>query len=171
MLLKGSITQDHVTRSWTLRKVFLQSVILQWSYTRELLTHTIFIATSLKPLSSNRWIILPTRPRCTPSGFTMIKVRSLFSAMINLQIICSKVEMEHTTMRCLTSREWTRTRRRETRGKRREAWRRWGRARRDVPVRRSSPPAGLVSWVSRCRTEHQDRARYKRILSIHLYAS
>lgn len=40
-----------------------------------------FIATSLKPFCSNFLIILPTRPLCTPSGLTMIKVRSLASAI------------------------------------------------------------------------------------------
>lgn len=64
------------------------------------LTHSIFIATSLKPFSSNRWTILPTKPRCTPSGLTMMNVRSLFSAIINLQIICRRVKTEHRTMRC-----------------------------------------------------------------------
>lgn len=71
------------------------------------LTQTIFMATSLKPLPSKRWIILPTRPRCTPSGLTMMKVRCLFSAIIELQITCSKIETEHRTMRCRrTAKEW-----------------------------------------------------------------
>ena len=42
------------------------------------LTCFILIATNLKPLASNRLIISPTNPRWTPSGLTMMKVRSLF---------------------------------------------------------------------------------------------
>lgn len=145
MSLKDSITWHALELANSSSSFFfLQRVMLQRDYS--LLTHSILMATSLKPLSSNRWIILPTRPRCTPSGFTMIKVRSLFSAMINLQMICSKVVMEHTTMRCLASREWTRTRR-ETRGE--KPGRRWGRARRDVPVvvdRLHRPVSRLVSF-------------------------
>lgn len=45
------------------------------------LTHMNFIATSLNPFCSNFFIILPTSPLWTPSGFTMIKVRSLCSAI------------------------------------------------------------------------------------------
>jgi hypothetical protein len=40
-----------------------------------------FKATSLNPFASNRLIILPTTPLCTPSGLTIIKVRSLASAI------------------------------------------------------------------------------------------
>jgi hypothetical protein len=40
-----------------------------------------FKATSLNPFASNRLIILPTNPLWTPSGLTMIKVRSLASAI------------------------------------------------------------------------------------------
>jgi hypothetical protein len=40
-----------------------------------------FKATSLNPFASYRLIILPTIPLCTPSGLTMIKVRSLASAI------------------------------------------------------------------------------------------
>lgn len=45
------------------------------------LTHLNFIATSLNPLSSNRLMIFPTSPLCTPSGFTIIKLLSLFAAI------------------------------------------------------------------------------------------
>lgn len=51
-------------------------------------TQTIFMATSLKPLSSNRWIILPTRPRWTPSGLIIMKVRSSFSAIFLKSFLC-----------------------------------------------------------------------------------
>lgn len=113
-------SKDHVAYSWTLDR-FPSSYV--WYYTEQILTHTILIATSLKPFSSKRWIILPTRPRCTPSGLTMMKVRSLFSAIINLQIICSKVEMEQTTMRCrLAAINWER----DDGKPRREIWRKWG---------------------------------------------
>jgi hypothetical protein len=44
-------------------------------------TQVNFKATSLNPFASNRLIILPTNPLCTPSGLTMIKVRSLASAI------------------------------------------------------------------------------------------
>lgn len=40
-----------------------------------------FKATNLNPLDSKRLIILPTSPRWTPSGLTMIKVRSRASAI------------------------------------------------------------------------------------------
>jgi len=40
------------------------------------LTHINFMATSLKPLVSNRLMISPTSPRWTPSGLTMMKVCS-----------------------------------------------------------------------------------------------
>jgi hypothetical protein len=40
-----------------------------------------FNATSLNPFASNRLSILPTNPLWTPSGLTMIKVRSLASAI------------------------------------------------------------------------------------------
>lgn len=97
--------------TWRIRESLAISIKLGSRYgaiMREL-THSIFIATSLKPFSSNRWIILPTKPRCTPSGLTMMKVRSLFSAIINLQIISSRVETENKTMRCQeTGRKWGR---------------------------------------------------------------
>ncbi len=35
-----------------------------------------FMATSLNPLASKRLMTSPTMPRCTPSGFTMIKLIS-----------------------------------------------------------------------------------------------
>ena len=38
------------------------------------------MATSLKPFCSKRLTISPTRPRCTPSGLIMMKVRSFWSA-------------------------------------------------------------------------------------------
>ena len=41
-----------------------------------------FIATSLNPFRSNRDTISPTRPRWTPSGFTMMKVRSRFAKWV-----------------------------------------------------------------------------------------
>lgn len=40
------------------------------------LTHMNFMATNLNPFSSKRLMILPTRPRWTPSGLTMMNVRS-----------------------------------------------------------------------------------------------
>lgn len=46
------------------------------------LTQVIFNATNLKPLASKRLIISPTSPRWTPSGLTMIKVRSWLPAII-----------------------------------------------------------------------------------------
>ena len=44
-------------------------------------THANFKATSLNPFASNLLIILPTNPLCTPSGLTIIKVRSLVAAI------------------------------------------------------------------------------------------
>lgn len=46
------------------------------------LTQVIFKATNLKPLASKRLRISPTSPRWTPSGLTMIKVRSWLPAII-----------------------------------------------------------------------------------------
>ena len=43
------------------------------------MTFIIFRATSLKPFCSNRFIMSAISPRCTPSGFTMMKVRSVFA--------------------------------------------------------------------------------------------
>lgn len=45
------------------------------------LTHINFMATSLKPFCSKRSMIFPTSPRWTPSGFTIMKVRSLLLAI------------------------------------------------------------------------------------------
>ena len=39
-------------------------------------------ATSLKPLASKRLMISPTSPRWTPSGLTMMKVRSVLPDMM-----------------------------------------------------------------------------------------
>ena len=39
------------------------------------------MATNLKPFCSKRSMILPTSPRWTPSGLTMIKVRSVLPAI------------------------------------------------------------------------------------------
>ena len=43
------------------------------------LTCIIFIATNLNPFFSNLLMISPTRPRCTASGLSMIKVLSLLA--------------------------------------------------------------------------------------------
>ena len=57
--------------------------------------HTLHIlqATSLYPLASNRFMISPTSPLWTPSGFTMIKVRSALASAIleNPARMCNKV--------------------------------------------------------------------------------
>ena len=39
---------------------------------------SIFMATIFSPLDSSRDMTSPTRPRCTPSGFTSTNVRSIF---------------------------------------------------------------------------------------------
>jgi hypothetical protein len=59
------------------------------------LTQVNFKATSLNPFASNRLIILPTNPLWTPSGLTMIKVRSLASAIAleNNEKIAKTVQM------------------------------------------------------------------------------
>ena len=41
-----------------------------------ILTHVNFSATSLNPFCSNLFMIFPTSPRWTPSGFTIMKVLS-----------------------------------------------------------------------------------------------
>lgn len=40
-----------------------------------------FMATSLNPFCSNRLIMSPMSPRCTPSGFTMMYVRSISNSV------------------------------------------------------------------------------------------
>lgn len=40
-----------------------------------------FMATNLKPFCSKRSMILPTSPRWTPSGLTIMKVRSVLAAI------------------------------------------------------------------------------------------
>lgn len=45
------------------------------------LTQVNFNATNLNPLASKRLMIFPTSPLWTPSGLTMIKVRSLLAAI------------------------------------------------------------------------------------------
>lgn len=57
------------------------------------LTQVNFRATSLKPFCSKRSMILPTSPRWTPSGLTMMKVRSLLAA-IATEIIEKSAKME-----------------------------------------------------------------------------
>lgn len=49
-----------------------------WTFT---LTQTNFKATNLKPFCSNFLIILPTSPLWTPSGLTIINVRSRAAAI------------------------------------------------------------------------------------------
>src|SRR5690625_1712045 len=51
----------------------------------------IFAATNLKPFDSNLLMMLPIRFRCTPSGFTIIKVFSIFAPLVIfylVKIIC-----------------------------------------------------------------------------------
>lgn len=40
-----------------------------------------FMATSLNPFCSNRLTMSPMSPRCTPSGFTMMYVRSISNSV------------------------------------------------------------------------------------------
>lgn len=59
-----------------------QRVVRVTTCTYSIFTQSIFMATSLKPFSSNLWMILPTRFRWTPSGLIMMKVRSWFGLLI-----------------------------------------------------------------------------------------
>ena len=58
--------------SWHSTLHFLFQIISKFTETSNQ-TCINFIATSLNPFCSNLLIISPTIPRCTPSGFTIIK--------------------------------------------------------------------------------------------------
>lgn len=63
------------------KHVVMQLLLFNWIKEWSVLTHMNFMATNLKPLASKRLMIFPTMPRWTPSGFTIMKVRSLFAAI------------------------------------------------------------------------------------------
>ena len=62
---------DQYFRKWSRNNV-RREAILTWRN---------FNATNLKPFCSKRLMILPTSPRWTPSGLTMMKVRSWLAAI------------------------------------------------------------------------------------------
>lgn len=71
------------------------------------LTQSNFNATNLKPLASKRLMISPTSPRWTPSGLTMMKVRSWLPAIL-LAIIENRANSEQIMYKCKTRNEYER---------------------------------------------------------------
>lgn len=66
--------------------------------TRPRLTHVNFMATSLNPFCSKRSMIFPTSPLWTPSGLTMIKVRSwlaIVTTRSDINANSAKIEMKN----------------------------------------------------------------------------